>query len=253
MDHSPIIFIAGMPRSGSMWTYNVCRQLITAAGKHPWPETIPQDETPAIRHALAHPPARDQVYCIKTHFEIPVGKPHMRIICNYRDVRDAMLSYMRFMKCPFDKALAVARGCMHITDHYLERPHPDVLPLRYDDIVNRPVEAIRTLAVFLALPAQEETIAEIAQALSREQVRRRLEKLSPGGQAEAETATVSGEVATVRNLDGSERTYDPATGFQANHISSNSDGEWRQVFTTGQQDELISVTAEWLSRYGFSS
>ena len=41
MNHSPIIFIAGMPRSGSMWTYNVCRRLITAMGNTPWPDEVP--------------------------------------------------------------------------------------------------------------------------------------------------------------------------------------------------------------------
>ena len=136
LNHSPIIFIAGMPRSGSMWTYNVCRKLITAAGKTFWPDEVPLDESPVIEHALAHPPEPNQVYCIKTHFRVPVGQPHMRIICNYRDIRDATLSYMRFMKCSFEKGLSVARGSMELTDHYLRQEHSHVLPVRYDGIVS---------------------------------------------------------------------------------------------------------------------
>jgi len=143
-----------MPRSGSMWTYNVCRRLITAADKKPWPDEVPLDESPAIQHALSQPPAPDQIYCIKTHFQIPVGKPHMRIICNYRDIRDATLSYMRFMKCSFEQALAVAQGSMELTNHYLQPQDSNVLPLRYDTIINQPQQTISSLARFLSLPTE---------------------------------------------------------------------------------------------------
>jgi hypothetical protein len=251
LEHSPIIFVAGMPRSGSMWTYNVCRRLISAAGKRPWPEEVPQDESPAIRHALAHPPAPDQVYCIKTHFEIPVGRPHMRIVCNYRDVRDAMISYMRFMKCPFEKGLAVARGCMKITDHYLAHPHPDVLPVRYDDILATPQQTIGALAGFLALVVPEAAIAGIAQALSRESVQHRLEELEALRQQQDGDEQATAGSTTVRNMDGSMRAYDARTGFQSNHVSSSRDGEWRQRLSAGQQAELMDATAAWLARYGF--
>jgi len=225
-----------------------------AAGKRPWPEEVPQDEAPAIRQALENPPAPDQVYCIKTHFEVPVGKPYIRIICNYRDVRDAMLSYMRFMKCSFDKALSVARGSMKITNHYLEQKHPDVLPVRYDDIISSPQETIRLLAKFLSLTVTDKKIEDIARSLSREEVRRHLENME-SQRTDAETAQEEngqpGALTTAQNLDGSVRVYDHATGFQTNHISSNSDGEWREVFSNEEKERLMAVATDWLQRYNF--
>ncbi len=249
LNHSPIIFIAGMPRSGSMWTYNVCRKLITAAGKTPWPDEVPLDESPAIQHALSRPPAPNQVYCIKTHFKIPVGKPHIQLICNYRDIRDATLSYMRFMKCSFEKALAVAQGSMELTDHYLQQSHPHVYPLPYGLMVSNPKETIRSLANFLSLPVTDATIGDIARSLSQDAVRRHVEKIESHRQD-----TESGKsrtYSTAQNLDGSLRIYDHTTGFQSNHIGSGKDGEWRDMFTSEQQAELMAVTADWLTRYGF--
>jgi hypothetical protein len=255
LNYSPIIFIAGMPRSGSMWTYNVCRSLITAAGKTPWPDEVPLDESPAIQHALYHPPAPDQVYCIKTHFQIPVGKPQMRIICNYRDIRDATLSYMRFMKCSFEQALAVALGSMQLTDHYLLSQDPNILPIRYDEMLNQPQQIISTLASFLTLPVESTEIEDIAQSLSRETVARQLEKLKTGKQNLESTTTdpvASGKISSVPNMDGSFRLHDSSTGFQTNHISSNRDGEWRDVFSDEEQEKLMAVASDWLRRYNFT-
>jgi hypothetical protein len=238
-----------------MWTYNVCRQLIVAAGKKPWPDAVPPDETPVIKEALAHPPERDQVYCIKTHFQIPVGKPHLLIICNYRDVRDAMLSYMRFMRCSFEKGLAVARGCMALTDHYLRHPHPQVLPVRYDGIISHPQETIRVVGEFLSLRSPDSTVEEIARSLSREAVRRNLRQieslpLDEKGKLLDETKTA--QFSAMRNFDGSFRIYDHHTGFQTDHISSNKDGAWRQALSDAEKDELIAATREWLDRYNFA-
>lgn len=237
-----------------MWTYNVCRKLIVAAGKTPWPDAVPLDEAPVIKQALSRTPEQNQVYCIKTHFQIPVGKPHMRIICNYRDVRDAMLSYMRFMKCSFEKGIAVARGSMAITDHYLRQPHPHVFPVRYDAVVAHPQETIRTLAGFLSLSVPDPAIEAIAQALSREEVRRHLETIGSHGLNPDETARGGDkphDYSIVQNLDGSFRAHDPATGFQTDHISSNKDGEWREVLSPSEQSELMNATGEWLARYHF--
>lgn len=39
----PVVFVASMARSGSMWTYNVSRELLSASGMTVLPEKIPQD------------------------------------------------------------------------------------------------------------------------------------------------------------------------------------------------------------------
>lgn len=235
-----------------MWTYNVCRRLIATAGKTPWPDDVPLDESPAIKHALSNPPGPTQVYCIKTHHQIPVGQPHMRIICNYRDIRDAMLSYMRFTKCSFEKGLAAARGSMALTDHYLQPQHPHVLPIRYDAIINQPQQTIDALARFLSLPAGTAEIEDIAQSLSRAAVAQQLEKLDTGTQsAEQAGAGAAGNVSSAPNLDGSFRLHDHRTGFQTNHISSGGDGEWREVFSSEEQEQLMAAAVDWLGRYNF--
>ncbi len=89
-----IVFIAGMPRSGSMWVYNVTRALIRSCGKIPVPENMPPDDESRINNAFKIQLGDNEVYIIKTHKVLKPGLPGVKIIYTYRDVRDAMLSYM---------------------------------------------------------------------------------------------------------------------------------------------------------------
>ncbi len=47
-----IIFVAGMPRAGSMWTYNIVRELLKSKKCTVLPEKIPVSENDLITEAL---------------------------------------------------------------------------------------------------------------------------------------------------------------------------------------------------------
>ena len=248
------IFVAGMPRAGSMWTYNVARQLITLAGKAPWPEQVPPDERPAIEEALSKPAGPGRVYCIKTHFAIPTDRKNIKIICNFRDIRDATLSFMRFMKCPFATALESARESMKITDYYLRSGSRSVMPVDYDDVVGASSSAVAKIADFIGVQASDNEINRIAHHLSRERVAVRLEKLAieaTGHPGTIATGSNTQMQTRLRNVDGSYRVLDYKTGFQTGHITSSQTGEWREAFTAEQQYALNKLLGDWLLRYGF--
>jgi hypothetical protein len=121
-------------------------------------------------------------------------------------------------------------------------------------MINQPQQTISTLAKFLSLPAEPADIENIAQSLSRDSVARQLEKLKTGKQNIEGAATdplASGKLSSAPNLDGSFRLHDSSTGFQTDHISSNRDGEWREVFSNGEQEKLMVIAADWLHRYNF--
>jgi len=100
-----IVFVAGMPRSGSMWIYNISRALIRAQGRIPVPEDMPRDDLMRIKQAFQMQLSDNEDYIIKTHNSLKPNLPGVKIIYTYRDVRDAMLSFMRFMHCGYNKAL----------------------------------------------------------------------------------------------------------------------------------------------------
>lgn len=248
------IFVAGMPRAGSMWTYNVVRRLIILAGKTPWPEHVPTDERAIIKDAFSRPADEGRVYCIKTHYPVPVNKPGIKILCNFRDIRDATLSFMRFMKCPFNTALDSARDSMKITDYYLGSGALSVLPVDYDDVVGASSLVVKRIAGFIGVRVSDTKIDEIVEQLSRDVTLTRLKKLANVDVDQAgKIAPKSGQgrYSSIRNMDGSYRVYDHVTGFQSNHITSSRSGEWREAFNAEEQQALNELLSDWLRRYGF--
>jgi len=243
-----------MSRAGSMWTYNVTRRLLKASGYKPLPEKIPVVDQAAIQELIERDPGEKGVFCFKTHRRIEPITSTMMIICPYRDVRDATYSYMKFMKCPFDRALMAARSMMENTDYYLQRKSDNVFPLRYDEIVNHPEKTIGKIAGFLQLKVTDPIIKGIAAALSQKKIKKYLKgldniKVDEAGKLQYEAQ--ASKYATVSRFDGSHRIYDRTTGFQSNHITTGKEGEWRSQLGPRQQEALMKLTSSWLKKYGF--
>jgi hypothetical protein len=161
---------------------------------------------------------------------------------------------MKFMKCPFERALMAARSMMESTDHYLQRGADNILPLRYDEIVNHPEKAVARIAGFLQLKVTDSNIKEIAVALSREKMKKYLKGLDDVSVDEAgnlQSEAQASKYAAVPRFDGSHRIYDYATGFQSNHITTGKDGEWRNQLEPAQQKVLMKLVAPWLKKYEF--
>jgi len=251
-----IVLVAGPPRTGSMWTYNVTRALLLVSGKNILPHDL-FDEVAAANKAVANAAkmAPGDTYCIKAHV-LPKKQPPLsvKIINNYRDVRDAMLSYMRFMRLSdFEKGLQVAREMMSDTDHYFQYQWHNMIHIRYDDLIANPVAIVQQIDSFLGLNVALDEIEAIAMRFARHNVREMLKQLEQvvvesNGQIEGEAHE---KYASLANLDGSYRIFDKETNFQTNHITSDKPGEWRNVFTREQQEKLLQITSSWLNRYGF--
>ncbi|MFZ5908181.1 MAG: sulfotransferase domain-containing protein [Nitrospirota bacterium] len=248
-----VIFVAGMSRSGSMWTFNVTREGIRKSGRKPLPEIVPSDERPVIQKALASPPREDGVYCIKTHLLLRPGLPNVKIICTYRDVREAMVSYMQFVRCDFTRGLEAARSMMSVVDYYFLEHRENILRIRYDRILSKPVEVIREILTFLDLSVSPRDISLIAEQFSRDRIAKFIESLNAvrvtGNGAIADPG-LRGGFETVGNFDGSFRVYDKKSAFQSRHITKSGE-RWREFLTGEQQAQVMAITSDWLVKYGF--
>lgn len=244
----PIVMVAGMPRTGSMWTYNVARRLIRAAGCTPWPVHIPPDPIPVFRQAMQFGVAASDVICIKVHSRFEGTVPGLKVLCNLRDVRDAITSYMRFTHRDFEDAIDGIEDSMALTDYYLGEARFDVLDIRYDDIMHRAVESIVRIGSFIGFPVSPEYAELIAGDYAREKVRSYVAELSEAGSDRRKHAAN----LTQRNSDGSVRLYDDSTGFQSGHVSDSQGGEWRTMLDASQQARLMALTGDWLARHGYA-
>ena len=65
-----VVWVAGMPRSGSMWTYNVARELARRVGYRVLPETVfvtDADACAYANHEIASYRDPKTVFVIKIH------------------------------------------------------------------------------------------------------------------------------------------------------------------------------------------
>ncbi|MFQ5508302.1 MAG: sulfotransferase domain-containing protein [Leptospirillia bacterium] len=250
-----IVLIASTPRTGSMWTYNVTRALLSAAGHTVLPTKVPKDERELLTRVYSTPPQKNATYCIKTHTRVRPGLPDTRVITTYRDMREVLLSLMRFTRDnDFEAALARLPGLMEQTDFYFDQHREHILRLRFDDIMDDPGGVLKSINAFLDLGVDDATRSGIVSDFSKEQVSKRLkalEQVAVDGRGD-----VGGKKKkaydTVQNKDGSYRVFDRATSFQSGHITSKGKAEWREVFTPEQQDRINEIAGDWLKKYGFS-
>jgi hypothetical protein len=244
----PIVMVAGMPRTGSMWTYNVARRLIRAAGHTPWPVHIPPDPIPVFRQAMQFGIAASDVICIKVHSRFEGAVPGLKVLCNLRDIRDVIVSYMRFMHVDFDEVITGFEDSMALTDYYFQEARFDVLDVRYENIMLRAAETVTRIGFFLGFQVSPQQAEEIAGDYSRKKLRSYIAKLGDAG-PDGETRKPG---QTQRNADGSVRFYDHTTGFQSGHVSDSQGGEWRTLLDASQQARLLALTGDWLARYGYA-
>ena len=245
------IIISSMPRSGSMWAYNVTRALIESTAMEVEPGEVPSETAPFIIKAVKEPVSDNKIFCLKTHHVLAEALEDTLIITTYRDIRDVLLSHMRFMRVNFDQALEGVNEWMRTTDVYFERKSSNILKIRYSEIVSSPLNVIRRIDRFIGTQASFEDIAQINQQFSKKNVKKAIEQFEaiPAEQIKANPGAFE---LLKKPGDNCYRVFDKATGFQTGHISSNKDGEWRQVLTEAQQQRLMAGTADWLQKYGFT-
>ena len=146
-----VVWIAGMPRSGSMWAYNIARETLAQGGYRvftrgdaPLPETsgravsfdtvIGWQNKRCAKAVMARARAGEAA-CLKTHELIGRGFPRARFNTTLRDVRGAALSFMRFNRCDFEQLMPVVGTMMTQADYYASFADAVCLKPRYADIV----------------------------------------------------------------------------------------------------------------------
>lgn len=249
------LWVAGMPRSGSMWAFNVARAVYRAAGRQVLPDPVPQ--TDEDMSACANQGMLDQdinrVWVLKVHAFIRRDAPLSRIINTQRDLRDALMSYMRFMLCDFDHALAAMVDAGEITEYYKSFESNMILHLRYEHIVNRPLDVARDIAKFCGVRLTGADIANIVNQFEKAKVERliRDKEAEIKRRADAGEVVLESELVPQRFQRNAVRAFDPRTGFQSGHVSKYRDGSWRELLTREQQQRMHAVLGDWLRRDGY--
>ena len=91
------VWIASVPRTGSMWTFNITRELVRAAGFGVVPDLVPNNDEEMVRIGgeRVDAPASREVAVLKIHVRMRPDTPLSLFIVPRRDLRDSRVSSPR--------------------------------------------------------------------------------------------------------------------------------------------------------------
>ena len=137
-----------------MWIFNVTRQIVRAAGLKVLPSLVPKNDPDMVAAAQEgfRDLATDRVRVLKVHMFLNSDIPQSRFILPRRDIRDGMVSFMRFMRCDFESAMTYAQDAIANNRHYKAFPRDLALFIDFTDVVSRPADVAHTIAMFLKVP-----------------------------------------------------------------------------------------------------
>jgi hypothetical protein len=255
MGMEKIIWIAGMSRSGSMWVYNVIRDALAQSGYEVLPKHVPWKADEKDRIVLAEAlPDQDpnRVFVLKTHHMLNPDIPRMHVFSTIRDIRDALISWMRFINADFDMALKAAEDMTMVCDHYLKFPQDKLTLIHYGDIINAPAATLRALCQGLGITLTDEESATILSKYTKTNVEKRIAAKIQGYKERLQEGAELDGVEEIRGLNDSIRVYDRGTGFQSGHVSDYRDGDWRTILTAEQIAQMHERLGSWLERNGYA-
>lgn len=249
-----LVWTASMPRSGSMWAYNVSRSVLRRAGRKVLPQNVPITERDTL--ALAAQALQDgepqNVWTLKIHQAIN-NVLRSRFIATHRDPRDALVSYKRFMCCDFERALNAMKHSIRLCDHYRSFPAEICLNLEYHDIVESPADVVQRIAMHIGCPITSEIASEVVNEFSKANVKQRIldTEASLKRRAALGDPISTGEVVHIGPQN--QRAHDLKTGFQSGHVSDYLAGDWKNLLTFAEKDLMLAVLGPWLRDNGYQT
>lgn len=194
-----IVLVAGMPRSGSTFSFNVVREVLRARG------TVHQEACDDLLGALHRSSGADHVL-VKAHsFDVQtlelVRAGAVRTIVTLRRVEDAMASWFEaFDELPEESSIQIMRDWLH----QFPQLRPQACTIAYEQIDRRPWLATWRIARAVCPRVGPAEVTRIARRFSKSEVKRQVRTITRGGLG-------------ITDIGFSQ--FDDATFFHRRHVS----------------------------------
>ena len=233
------IFISTVPRTGSMWTNNVTREIFNLKKFKALPiSQLTSDEEwlNYYQHNVLFDNTQSNRYVLKIHGKLTKTPPRSKIVTTIRNPYDLCASYHQFMKSDLAKSITVAESIISFLDHY-KNLSSEILIIKYEDIETQPEKLIKKLASYCELSLSDDEISLICNKYKKKEIK----KIIDNNDLNAKQYDISknNEFKVLHLKDGKKRTFDLKTGFQTGHISNRKTGEWRKVFSSQETQMII--------------
>jgi len=240
-----IILNFGIPRSGTVWAFNVFRKIWD--GRQVAYRTASPNSIAQVDECVASLDLRENVI-VHGHDLTPAvlqlaAHPDVRPFFNYRDPRDVVVSQIRLHDVQLESAIQMtAAAYRHLTEA-LCLPGITVIPFTH--IAEHAEPLIFQMATRLGILLKLSDVKAIAEQTSAKHHRRIMENVTAGGAGDA-----SGSIATAHLASRSIR-YDQNHLITDRHIQSGKNGRWREELDADQQAEVQKRFTQLVDVLGF--
>lgn len=252
------IWITSFPRTGSMWTFNIVREIYKNHGFKIFPEEVQkaEEEWVTCRQDFAveqhKKPDPTKVCVLKTHTEM-TGKllENDKFFMNIRDPRDALISYTRFMQHGDgyidENWKFVLNIRVKFVTHYFQHFREKITIIKYHDIIEKPEFVVYTLANSLGFSASDADLA-LAETYSRKRVKADIERKEKEFREKGKDSGISGDVVTPNQKP---RFIEMTSGFQTGHVSDYEEGQWREMVSPQLAREMTEFLKPFLEAFEY--
>ncbi len=166
------VFIVGYPRSGNTWFQNLVSGVVYGADPEMTPDSVVQELVPDVHAKQFYKRFATPTY-FKSH-DLP-GPEHQRVVYLLRDGRDAMVSFLNYIRVcrhphlaflEFVKNVRQWSGQGNWSEHvetWLANPHrAHIITIRYEDLLTDSVRELKRFCAFVNIeptPRHLETVA----------------------------------------------------------------------------------------------
>lgn len=151
-------------------------------------------------------------------------------VVNIRNPYEVCASYFKFMKSSLDRAIASAKVVTKKLKFYGQMNHKKLLLIRYEDIISRPFNVLKSLNQFLGLELNDFEINNIILKYSKENVKKLIKETELSIQSKIDKNLKFDPNDIVKISENNIRYFNQNTGFQSDHISNQSSSNWKDLF-----------------------
>ena len=247
-------WISSTPRTGSMWLYNITREILKLSKINVLPIKIPKSDRNFLeifeKQSLIDQNDSNK-YVFKIHQILKPNLPRSKILTTIRDPRDICISFKEFMKTNFDTALGVAKTLLKYEKIYKTYNKDYLRFFRYENIENKPIETILEIANFIGYEINYKDAEEISLKYKKKKVKKLIKKNDENLLSKTKNKEEIDKSSIVYFSKDNYRSFDTNTGFQTNHISNRNSGDWEKSFSSKEIEILNFEFEDFISEYKF--
>lgn len=235
-------WISTVPRTGSMWTTNIIREILKYSNYNVLPKVLFKSDSDCVKFYKSDgllDANKQNKYVFKVHSKINQIPPGSKVITTIRNPYDICASYYEFMKSSVDSSIECALLLLDFFNHY-KKIEKDVFFIKYEEIDKTPRVLIKNLSSFCDVKLSENQMENILRKYEKDNIKKLIDRNDINLKKSLVEMKKIDEDKIVKDKYGNiARSYDLETGFQTGHISSRKTGDWMKAFTDEEKNIII--------------